>query len=129
MFSANEMLMKKSLICVALVLAVASFAGCSRKSSDASKTDSAQMVQNLNQASVQPPQPEPASATPTVAQPGDQVSLAEINHAARFWMFRNRRRPTDWDDFAAHAGVTIPPPPPGKKYALSRDMRVTLVDQ
>jgi hypothetical protein len=121
--------MKKLLICVTVALAIASIAGCSRRSSDAAKTDSPQMVQNLNQASVQPPQPQPAPATPAVSQPGDQVSLAEINHAARFWMFRNRRRPTDWDDFAAHAGVTIPPPPPGKKYALSHDMRVTLVDQ
>jgi hypothetical protein len=44
-------------------------------------------------------------------------------------MLRNRRRPTDWDDFAAHAGVQIPPPPSGKKYVLSKNMRVTLADQ
>jgi hypothetical protein len=87
------------------------------------------MVQNLNPASVQPPQAQLASGTQTVGQAGGQVNLTEINRAARFWMFRNRRRPSGWDDFVAHAGVTIPPPPPGKKYALSHDMRVTLVDQ
>lgn len=105
--------------------------GCSRNSGETSKTGDPtnQLVQNLNPASVQPPEAQLDPGTETAAQAEGQVNLTELNHAAKFWMFRNRRRPTSWDDFAAHAGMAIPPAPPGKKYVLSRDMRVSLVDR
>jgi len=40
----------------------------------------------------------------------------------------NRRVPKNFQDFASTAGVTIPPPPPGKKYMLSNDMHIILAD-
>jgi len=107
--------------------------GCSRKSSDAANSqanvETSQDVQTVNPAAAPaPPAPLGPEVAP-VAQADGQPDLAALDRVARLWMFRNHRRPTSWEDFAANAGVQIPPPPPGKKYALSRDMRVTLVDR
>lgn len=109
-------------ICAAITIAAN---GCSRKPVIESNAQTNQVVENTN--------PVPAAPSATIAAPivqvQGQVDMVELNRVARFWMLRNRRRPTDWDDFVAHAGVQIPPPPPGKKYVLSQNMRVTLVDQ
>jgi len=91
------------------MLAIALVAsGCSRKTSHAAQS-----------------QPVAQTAVQAESQPDMQA----LDQAARLWMIRNRRRPTDWDDFAAHAGIQIPPPPPGKKYYLTKDMRVLLEDR
>jgi hypothetical protein len=37
--------------------------------------------------------------------------------------------PANFDEFAATAGVPIPPPPAGKKYFLAKDMHIQLVNQ
>jgi hypothetical protein len=95
--------------------------GCSRKSGDMS---SSPVYAQTNQASGQS-----GSGAPSIVQPDGQPDMAALDRAARFWMFQNHRRPISWDDFAAHASVQIPPPPPGKKYVLSKDMRVTLVNR
>ena len=113
-------------ICAAITIAVS---GCSQKSNvkDDSQADAHtnQVVENANPV---PPAPSTSISAPIVQIQG-QVDMAGLNRVARFWMLRNRRRPTNWDDFVAHAGVQIPPPPPGKKYVLSKNMRVTLADQ
>jgi hypothetical protein len=112
-----------------IMLAIALFvSGCSRKASDTSRSPASQDAGDVNPAAVSAPSAQPVPGTTSVAQADGQPDLAELNRVARFWMFRNRRRPTDWDDFAAHAGVQIPPAPPGKKYVLGQDMHVTLVD-
>jgi hypothetical protein len=41
----------------------------------------------------------------------------------------NHRVPANFDDFAATAGVVIPPPPAGKKYVIRKDMHIELVNQ
>jgi len=106
---------KLSTIWAASILtAVLLASGCSRKSSETANSPA-----NTQAA---------AEAAPAV-QAGGQADMAELDRVARVWMFRNHRRPTSWEDFAANAGVQIPPPPPGKKYVLSKDMRITLVDQ
>jgi hypothetical protein len=113
-------------ICAAITIVVS---GCSRKSNvkDDSQAN-AQTNQVVENANPVPPAPSTPISAPVV-QIQDQVDMAGLNRVARFWMLRNRRRPTNWDDFVAHAGVQIPPPPPGKKYVLSKNMRVTLADQ
>ena len=45
------------------------------------------------------------------------------------WLIANKRRPKDFEDFAATAGVPIPPPPAGKKYAIGKDMHIVLVNR
>jgi len=113
-----------------IVLAAALFTGgCSRKSSDVIESQPSVQTNQMAEATNGNSSTQPAPPVGSVAQADGQPNMAELNRAAKFWMFRNRRRPTSWDDFVAHAGVQIPPPPPGKKYVLSKDMHVTLVDQ
>ena len=103
--------------------------GCSRNSGDmVSSQPNAQTNKVVEAANaISPTQPTPAAVS--IVQADGQPDMAALDRAARMWMFQNHRRPTSWDDFAAHASVQIPPPPPGKKYILSKDMRVTLVDR
>jgi hypothetical protein len=109
-------------ICAAITIAAN---GCSRKPAIESNAQTNQVVENTNPVPAAPSGPISAP----IVQAQGQVDMVELNRVARFWMLRNRRRPTDWDDFVAHAGVQIPPPPAGKKYVLSQNMRVTLADQ
>lgn len=104
-----KILPKGTVVVFVMVLVVS---GCNRKSSETVNSQT-------NQA---------ASAAAPIVQTG-QPDMAAVDRAARLWMFSNHRRPTNWDDFAANAGIQIPPPPPGKKYVLSKDMRVSLVDR
>jgi len=110
--------------------------GCSRKSSDTANSQAnAQTTQAIETAnSAAPAQPGPAAVQPgpaaaSIILADGQPDMAELNRVARLWILRNQRRPTSWENFAAHAGVQIPPPPPGKKFVLNKDMRVTLVDR
>lgn len=113
-------------LCASIMMVVS---GCSRKPGVTENSQAnAQTNQVFQTANSVPPAPS-APVSAAFVQVQGQPDMVALNRVARFWMLRNRRRPTDWDDFAAHAGVQIPPPPPGKKYVLSQDMRVTLVDQ
>jgi hypothetical protein len=113
--------------------------GCSRKSSDTANPQTSvqtnQVDEKTNAAAPAPAQSAPAAAYIVQADgqpivlPNGQPDMAEINRVARKWILRNNRRPTGWDDFVANAGVQIPPPPPGKKYLLSRSMHVSLIDR
>lgn len=55
--------------------------------------------------------------------------LAELTRELRRWIVATREKPTSFEDFAAKAKITVPPAPAGKKYALSSEMRVTLVNR
>ena len=84
----------------------------------------------------QPAQANPAPAAPqvkqpvtTLVQPDGAVDLPELQRCVIRWIVANRRRPASFEDFAATAGVPIPPPPAGKKYILTRDMHVQLVNR
>jgi hypothetical protein len=73
----------------------------------------------------------PSSAIPAVAatQPDGGPDLKELNRSLLRWILGNRRRPQNFEDFAATAGVVIPPPPAGKKYIIAKDMHIQLVDR
>lgn len=77
-----------------------------------------------NQTSQSADRPKPAAVTPT-----GEPDLTVINRAVRRWLIANQRPPKNFDDFAATAGVSIPPAPAGKKYILTSDMHVKLVNQ
>lgn len=65
----------------------------------------------------------------SVAQADGSVDLGELQRTVVRWVVANKRRPSSFEDFAATAGVKIPPPPAGKKYFLSHDLHVQLVNQ
>lgn len=66
-----------------------------------------------------------AEAASTYADP----NLTELTRQLRRWIVATKKRPTSFEDFAASAKITVPPAPAGKKYELSKEMRVTLVDR
>jgi hypothetical protein len=88
------------------------------------------------------PQPAPAAA-PSAAQPAPQAQssaqpaaqqagepdLGNINRTLIRWLIHNKRRPANFEDFAATADTPIPPAPPGKKYVIAANMHVQLVNQ
>jgi predicted small lipoprotein YifL len=68
-------------------------------------------------------------ATPEAASTYADANLAELTRELRRWIVATKKRPTSFEDFATDAKVTVPPAPTGKKYALSKEMRVVLVDR
>jgi hypothetical protein len=67
--------------------------------------------------------------TPIVVDTNAGVDLAELSREVKRWMVANQKVPSSFEDFAAKSKVAIPPAPAGKKYALSKEMRVVLVDR
>lgn len=66
-----------------------------------------------------------AEATATYADP----QLAELTRELRRWIVKSKQRPASFEEFAAAAQIQVPTPPPGKRFALSPEMRVILVDR
>jgi hypothetical protein len=129
-----RLLIKMVPIGIALLLASTLFvSGCSRKSGEMGNSQANaqtnQVVETAPPVGAPVPPAQSAPETTSIVQADGQANMAELDRVARTWMLRNHRRPTSWEDFAANAGVQIPPPPPGKKYVVSRDMRVTLMDR
>jgi len=73
--------------------------------------------------------PAPPNSPVGVAASNGEPDLGELNRAMLRWLGRNRRTPANFDDFAATAGVAIPPAPAGKKYVIAKDMHVQLVNK
>lgn len=67
----------------------------------------------------------PANATAQAAGP----DLRELDRGLIRWIVSNRRRPSNFEEFAATANITIPPPPSGKKYIFDQTMHIQLVDR
>jgi hypothetical protein len=121
--------------CLVLAVFVLVCAGCKKPATTAASTP-----ENVNNQSQTDQAPAPARArVPTVATaqttaaplvtPTGDPDLGAINRALLRWVMGNRRTPQNFDDFAATAGVTIPPPPAGKKYVIAKNMHILLVDQ
>jgi len=124
--------------CLALVLGAAMFAaGCgkSKPSTPVSPAPAATNTTNntqpaeTNQVSAYtPPEPPAGPATPNVA-PNAAPDLGELDRAMLRWLVSHHRRPANFEEFAATAGVVIPPPPAGKKYVIAKNMHIQLVDR
>jgi hypothetical protein len=80
-------------------------------------------------ATVQTSISQPSATAAPADQPGAQPDLGVLNRALIRWIVGNRRPPANFEDFAATAGVTIPPPPAGKKYIIAKNMHIQLVDR
>jgi hypothetical protein len=71
----------------------------------------------------------PTQATAPAADPNANVDLDQMTRDLRRWILKNQRPPKDFADFAATAGSLIPAAPAGKKFAISKEMRVVLVNR
>lgn len=72
------------------------------------------------------PAPTPATAVHITGTDTDSV-LAQLTHELHRSMIR-RKLSGSFDEFVAVSHVEVPPPPPGKKYAISKQWRVVLVN-
>jgi hypothetical protein len=92
------------------------------------------VVGGCSKAKTQAPAAETPAPTATVNQATNvtangQADMGEINRAMLRWIVGHKRVPANFEEFAASPGVTIPPPPPGKKYIVAKSMHVELVDK
>ena len=114
---------------VALLLLLVVVAGCKKAAEPV-----AQAVPDSNQATVATHNQTPAFVAPAgqpaaAAVPNGQPDIEELNRSLLRWLMANRRPPKDFEDFAATAGVPIPPPPAGKKYIIAKNMHIQLVNR
>ncbi len=111
------------------LLVVLASAGCRKADAPAANVSNAES--NAVAAAEQAHEPvysqTPATTTPAVA-PNGEPDLGELNRSLLRWVMANRRKPASFEDFAATANVTIPPPPAGRKYAIDPStMHIVLV--
>ena len=73
-----------------------------------------------------PPLP---TVAPVTAAPTNGLSfLQQLNRATLPFTMQNHRNPATVEELAAYAGVQLPSPPAGKKYAFNGRGLVVLVD-
>jgi hypothetical protein len=58
-----------------------------------------------------------------------EATLAQMTRELRRWIVRNQKKPSSYEEFASSARLDAPPPPAGKKYSLSKNMKIVLVNQ
>lgn len=77
------------------------------------------------------PAPAPTPSEPVTIKPADNgdinATLAQLTHELRRTMV-GRRLNRNFDEFVALRNLQVPPPPPGKKYAISQQWKVILVN-
>lgn len=107
------------------------FAGCGKHKSSAvgPETPSPESAKQAATDHMPVYSPTTSAAPATVAPPNGEPDMAELNRSLLRWVLKNRRRPNNFEDFAATAGVAIPPPPAGKKYVLGSNMKIQLVSR
>jgi hypothetical protein len=113
-----------------LIAALAS-TGCHKASPAATQTAADQNADTNQAATVHAPvyQPPTAVAPAAPTQTGSAPDLNALDRALMHWVMANRRVPKNFGDFAATAGVAIPPPPAGQQYVIDKTMHIKLVNQ
>jgi hypothetical protein len=69
----------------------------------------------------------PAPSASTLTQTNFQVDLPELQRTVLRWVLTHR--PASFEEIAATPGLQIPPAPTGKKFTLTKDLHVLLVDR
>ena len=105
------------------------FTGCgkSKKSAAEAPAPSPESVRQAAADHMPVPSPAPPAQPAVIAAPNGEPDLVELDRSLLRWVLSNRRRPASFEDFAATAGVVIPPAPAGKKYVIAKDMHIQLV--
>jgi hypothetical protein len=123
---------RKFVAAITLTLAVFIFStGCSKSKPDVNQMTAAldtNQIANDHMPVYEPPSPaNPVMVAPVTPTGGPDLS--ELNRGLKRWILGNRRRPKNFEDFAATAGIAIPPPPAGKQYIIGSDMHIQLVNR
>lgn len=120
----------RQILCAGLVCATAWLAaGCGKQAQ--SPAPPAPAPQDTNASQPAPAAPAtPVNSGPALAATATNatVDLRPLNQALMGWVYRNGRRPANFEEFAASAGIQIPPPPPGKKYSITGRGFISLVN-
>ena len=105
--------------------------GCSKKQSlEAEPTSAGAQIALSTQPSTGTAAPPQGILQPeTIAQSDGQADIKALNRCLVRWLIANKRRPKDFEEFAATAEVPIPPPPAGQRYVIGKDMHVALVSR
>src|SRR5208337_318236 len=121
-----------SFVLTGLLALALTICGCNEKKSLEAVKSSAD-TQASSSAQLAPGAVEPESQVmrqpAAIVQKDGQPDMKELNRCLMRWLFANKRRPKDFEDFSATAGVPIPPPPAGKQYVIGKDMRIVLEDR
>jgi hypothetical protein len=114
--------------CVLAALAFAAGAGC--KKSDSAAPATTAVADNQPQSTA--PGPAPTPATPVIVTPAEdgniQATLAQLTRELHRTMI-GRRLSGNFEEFVAIRNLSVPPPPPGKKYIITKKWRVDLADK
>jgi hypothetical protein len=106
----------------ALILtATLSFTGCSKKPSTA-EAPAPQPALDTNQTTAAAPAAAVAPEAPAAiaASPNGGADLTALNHAYVGWIMQNNRRAKSFEEYVAASGISVPPPPVGKKYVIDK---------
>lgn len=68
-------------------------------------------------------------APPPAAEQYEGIDLAQLTRDLKRWVIATKERPANFEDYVAKSKATVPAAPAGKKFAISKEMRVILVDQ
>ena len=119
---------------LALIWGVAMFAtGCGKKESAAPSGTTAAPQQTATQETAAATAPSPPAYIPptpaaTAAANNGTLVFQQLNRYVLQYRMQNHRNPASVEELAAFAGVQVPPPPPGKKYAFNNRGFIVLVD-
>ena len=71
----------------------------------------------------------PPAALPLPPAANLDAELAQLTRELRKWIVRHQRPPSSFEEFTANAPFQVPAPPAGKKFAISKQMRVVVVNR
>ncbi len=69
------------------------------------------------------------AAPPLATAPGGGADLKDLNHAYIHWVVQTHRRAKTFEEFVAGSGISVPPPPAGKKYVIDQAGFIAVVNQ
>ncbi len=121
---------------LALILGVALFAaGCGKKESPKPEANTPSASPNPAQPTTPNAAPPPVAPAPAPADTAagakadaDLPVLQQLNRAVIGFRMQYHRNPASVEELATTAGIQLPPPPAGKKYAFNKRGLIDLVD-
>jgi hypothetical protein len=110
----------RSLLC-ALVLSAVVMAGCKKETPTSQTNPSGGATQPVTDGTTAGPQSgRAANPAPILVQENADVNatLSQLTLELRKYVVRTRSVPKTFEEFVTKSQAQIPPPPPGKKYAI-----------